>query len=126
MRTIHNIQEVETVEEMGGNMPSIYAALDNKQVEYRSPIIEVEGKIDNQAIAILIDYEASHSYINSKIVEIFHFQRSKHNKYWLVQLSTMAKRNINEFVNDLLIDMDGFNTKVDVNIIPLDSYDCLI
>jgi hypothetical protein len=31
MRTIHNIQEVEIVEGMGGNMPSIYATLDNKQ-----------------------------------------------------------------------------------------------
>jgi hypothetical protein len=34
MRTVHNIQEVEIVEAMGGNMPIIYATLDNKQVEY--------------------------------------------------------------------------------------------
>jgi hypothetical protein len=73
---------------MGGNMPRIYAALDNKQVEYQSPMIEVEGKIDNQPITILIDYGASHSYINSNIVEIFHLQRSKHKKSWLVQLAT--------------------------------------
>ena len=77
-------------------MPRIYAALDNKQAEYQSPIIEVEGKIDHQPIEILIDSGASHSYINSNIVERFHLQRSKNNKYWLVQLATGAKRNIND------------------------------
>jgi hypothetical protein len=37
-----------------------------------------------------------------------------------------AKRKINELVKYCLIDMNGLNTKVDVNIIPLGSYDCLI
>jgi hypothetical protein len=72
------------VEDMGGIMPRIYASLDKKQAEYKSPMIEVEGKIDNHPIAILIDSEATHSYINDNIVEIFHLQRSKHKKYWLV------------------------------------------
>jgi hypothetical protein len=31
MRTIHNVREVETVEDMGGNMTMIYATLDNKK-----------------------------------------------------------------------------------------------
>jgi hypothetical protein len=100
MRTVHNIQEAETVEDMGGSMPRIYAALDNKQEEYQSPMIEVEGKINNHPIAILIDSGASHSYINSNIIEIFHLQRSKHKKYWLVQLAMGAKRKINELVKD--------------------------
>jgi predicted aspartyl protease len=126
MRIVHNIQEVETMKDMGGSMPKIYASLDNKKVEYQSPMIEVEGKIDNQPIAILIDSGASHSYINANIVEIFHLQRSKHKKYWLVQLATGAKRKINELVKYFLIDMNGLSTKVDVNIILLGSYDFLI
>jgi hypothetical protein len=69
---------------MGGNMPRIYAALENKQANYKSPMIEVEGKIDNQSITILIDYGASHSNIKYNIVESFHLQMNKHNKYWLV------------------------------------------
>ena len=48
MRIVHNIQEVETMEDMGGSMPRIYVALDIKHEEYQSPMIEVEGKIDNQ------------------------------------------------------------------------------
>jgi hypothetical protein len=51
---------------------------------------------------------------------------SKHNKSLLVQLATWDKRKINELVKDCQIDMNGLNTKVDVNIIPLGSYVCLI
>jgi hypothetical protein len=84
MRTVHNIQKVETMEDMGISIPRIYATLDNKQVEYQYPMIEVEGKIDNDPIEILIDYGASHSYINANIAKRFHLQGSKHKKSWLV------------------------------------------
>jgi hypothetical protein len=76
MRIFNNIHEVETMEYMGGSMPRIYASLDNKQEKYQSPMIEVEGKINNQLITILIDSGASHSYINSNIVEGFHLKVS--------------------------------------------------
>jgi hypothetical protein len=125
-RTIHNIKEAKTIQDMGGNMPRIYVALDNKKAYYQSPMIEVEGKIDNHPISILIDFGASHSYIKYNIVEIFHLQRSKHKKSWLVQLAIGAKRKINEIVKDFLIDMNGLNKKVDVGIIPLGSHDCII
>jgi hypothetical protein len=69
---------------MDRNVPRIYAALDNKKAEYQSHMIEVEGMINNQTITILIDSGAIHSYIDPKIVEIFHFPRRKHGKSWLV------------------------------------------
>jgi hypothetical protein len=37
MRIVHNIQEAETVKDMGGSMPRIYAALDNKQGKVSIP-----------------------------------------------------------------------------------------
>ena len=83
-RIFHNIQEDETVEDMGESMPRIYVALDNKQEKYQFPMIEVEGNIDNHLVIILIDFGAIHSYINSNIVERFHLKRSKHKKSWLV------------------------------------------
>jgi hypothetical protein len=89
-------------------------------------MIEVEGKIDNHPIAILIDSRAIHSYINPNLIEIFHLQRRKHEKSWLVQLAMGAKRRINELVKDCPMDMNGLNTKKYLNIIPLGSYDYLI
>jgi hypothetical protein len=51
VNTMHNIQEDTTVKDMG----RIYASIDDRQTEYQSNMIEVEGKIINQPIAILID-----------------------------------------------------------------------
>jgi hypothetical protein len=48
---MHNIQEATIVEDMG----IIYESLDDRQEEYQSNMIEVEGKIINQPVSILID-----------------------------------------------------------------------
>ena len=88
VRVVHNVQQAEIVEDMGRNVPRIYAALDNKHAEYQSHMIEVEGMINNHTIIILIDSGASHSYIDLKMVESFLLPRNKHGKYWLVQLAT--------------------------------------
>jgi hypothetical protein len=125
-RTIQNVQQDETMEDMGKNVPRIYAAQDNKQAEYQSHMIEVEGMINNQTISILIDSGAIHSYIDPNMVETFHLPRRKHGKSWLVQLATRDKRKFNEMVKSCLMDMNGLNTRADLNILPLGSYDFLI
>jgi hypothetical protein len=47
-------------------MPRIYAALDNKQAEFQSHMIEAEGMINNRPLVILIDSGASHSYVDPR------------------------------------------------------------
>ena len=84
VRVLHNVQQAETMEDMGSRIPRIYAALDNKQAEYQSHMIEVEGMIKNQPFTILVDSGASHSYIDPRVVESLHLIRSKHEKSWLV------------------------------------------
>jgi hypothetical protein len=125
-RTAHGVQQVVTVEDMDRNVPTIYAVLDNKQAKLQLHMIEVEGKINNQPIAILIDSGPSHSYLDPKMVERFQSPRSKLGKPRLVQLATRAKRKINEMVMACPINMNGLGTKVDLNIIPLGSYGCFI
>jgi hypothetical protein len=68
VRIVHNVQQDDIVEDMGINVPRIYAALDNKQVEFQSHMIEVEDKINNQTISILIDSGDIHSYLDPKMV----------------------------------------------------------
>jgi hypothetical protein len=89
-------------------------------------MIEVEGMINNQTNVILIDSGDSHSYMNPEMVESLQFPRSKHGKSWLVQLAIGAKRKVNEMVKSCLMDMNGLNTKANLKIFPLGSYDYLI
>jgi hypothetical protein len=81
-------------------MPMIYVALENIQEDCQSHMIEVEVKIDNHPLTILIDYGSSHSYIDPKIVERFKLKRCKHVKSWLAQLATRTKKKINGLVNN--------------------------
>jgi hypothetical protein len=122
VKTVHNIQEATTIEDMG----RIYAALNDRQAEYQSNMIDVEGKIINQPIAILIDSVAIHCYIDPKIVDRLHLEKSEVGKESLVQLSTGTKRRIHDMVKGCFININGVNTSIDLNIIPLGSYDVLI
>jgi hypothetical protein len=126
VRVVHNVQQAETIEDMGRRVPRIYATLNNKKVGFQSHMIEFEGMINNHAFTILIDSGASHSYIYPKVVERFQLPRSKHGKYWLVQLATRTKRKVVELVKSCLVGMNILSTKEDLNILPLGSYDFLI
>jgi predicted aspartyl protease len=55
-------------------------------------MIEVEGKIINQHVSILIDSGASHCYIDPKIVDRLHLEKSNLGKSILVQLATRTKK----------------------------------
>jgi hypothetical protein len=122
VKTVHNIQEDTIVKYMG----RIYAALNDRQIEYQSNMIEVEGKIINQPVSILIDSGASHCYIDPKIVDILHLEKIKLGKASLVQLATGTKRRMHDMVRSCSISLNGLNTSIDLNIIPLGSYDILI
>jgi hypothetical protein len=122
VKTMHNIQEATTVEDMG----RIYASLHDRQEEYQSNMIKMEGKIINQTISILIDSGASHCYIDPKIVDRLHLEKSKLGKSSLVQLATRTKRRIHDMVISCSISLNGMNTSMDLNIIPLGYYDILI
>jgi hypothetical protein len=98
MNTLHSIKKEEAIEDVGKRILSIYAALENRQADYQSHMIEVEGKIDNQPITILFDCGASHIYIDPKLVEIFKLKKFKHEKSWLLQLAIGTKRRINDLV----------------------------
>jgi len=89
-------------------------------------MIEVEGKVTNQPVVILFDLGEIHSFIDPKIVDRFHLMKSKFGRSWLVQLVTRTKRRINKVIRGCLIDLNGVNTNLDLNIIPLGSYNILI
>jgi hypothetical protein len=119
---VHNFQEATTVKDMG----RIYESLDDRQEEYQSNMIDVEGKIINQPVAIFIDSGASHCYMDPKIVDRLHLEKSKLGKSTLVQLANGTKRRIHDMVSGCSISLNGVNMNVDLNIIPLGSYDILI
>ena len=86
-------------------------------------MVEVEGKLNQTTISILIDPGASLSYISPDLVEKCKLSIEKFAKSWLVQLATGAKRKVISFLKECTINMDQFETSVKLNVLPLGSYD---
>ena len=86
---------------MGRNVTRIYAVLKNKKNEFQSHMIEVEGKINNQPIVILIDSRSSHIYLDPEIVERLHLPRSRLGKSWLVQLTKGDKEELMRWLRNV-------------------------
>jgi hypothetical protein len=107
-------------------MGRIYETLDDRQPKYQSNMIKVEGKIIYRPISLLIYSGEIHCYIYPKIVDILHLEKSKLEKSSLIQLATGTKRRIHDMIRGSSISLDGVNTIVDLNSIPLGYYDILI
>jgi hypothetical protein len=60
------------------------------------------------------------------VVEARSLQRKKHTKAWLVQLAIGRRRKVEEVVEACPIQMEGFHTQADMNVLPLGSYDMLL
>ena len=64
--------------------PRIYAALDGRQVDHHTTIVEIEGNILETSFSILIDPDAFQSYVAPKIVDLSNLGKVKHDQPWLV------------------------------------------
>ena len=63
------MQEASMVGDVARNIPKINASLEDRKEDYQPTMIELEGKIQNRALSILVDPGASLSYIHPRVVE---------------------------------------------------------
>ena len=85
-------------------------------------MVEVEGKILQTPVSILIDPGSSLSYISPAIVEKCKLIKQKYKKSWLVWLTIGTKRRVTYLVKVCMLDMNGLITKRELNILPLGSF----
>ena len=126
VKLAYNIQEAEKVGQVARAVPRIYVALEDRQEDHQLTVVEVVGKIAEQSVSILTDPRSTHSYITPRVVKICAFKKLKHRKAWLVQLATGTRRKVSEVVEKCPLVMNGWVTCVDLNVLPLGSYDVLI
>lgn len=120
------MQESSTVGDIARSMPKIKISFDDHQAEYQPTMIECEGMISDQHVSVLFDPGASLRYISPKVVEKCQLQSNKFKKSWLVQLAVRTKRRVSAKTENCHIIVSGQPIHVDMNILPLGSYDVLI
>jgi hypothetical protein len=94
---VHNLQEASTVGDVGRSLHRINAVVDGRQADHQSSVVEIEGKINNTHIYVLIDPGATLSYITPGIVDSNKLKKTRHAKSWLVQLATWNKKKSSRF-----------------------------
>ena len=52
---VHNLHEASTVGDVGRSLHRINAAIDGQQDDHQSSVVEIDGKINNTRISVLID-----------------------------------------------------------------------
>ena len=119
-------REAAIVGEVAQNIPQISVALENHQADYQPFMIEVDGKILEKPIFILIDYGSTLTYISPRLVDLCKMRKYDFEKSWLVQLAIGTKRKLASFISSCEVYMQDLITKVDLNVLPLGSYDVLI
>ena len=92
-RLAYNVQEAETVGQVARAVPRIYAALEDRQADHQSTVVEVAGKIVEQSVSILIDPGSTHSYITPRVVEICAFKKVKHRKSYEHERDAMGENS---------------------------------
>jgi len=66
--------------------------MDNRQDDHQPSIIEMEGKLCDQFVSILIDPRSNSSYISLDIMDKCFMNKQVHAKSWFVQLAIGTKR----------------------------------
>jgi len=79
---------VHTVGDVGHNIPQIYAFVDNWQADHQASIIDLDDKICDQVVSILIDLGYNYSCINPNLVDKCGLRKEVHAKSWLILLSS--------------------------------------
>ena len=69
INNVHTIQEDTTMGDIARSVPRISTALENRQANLQTSMVEIEGMLKDKLISILIDRGASLSYISLRIVE---------------------------------------------------------
>ena len=85
MAPINMLQEASTFNDIANNITRINASLEDRKEDHQSTMLEVEGKISNTSISMLIDSGASLSYIAPRVLEKCKLSKEKQKNAWLVQ-----------------------------------------
>ena len=95
-------------------------------MDHRASIIEMEGKLYDQVVSILIDPGYNYSYVNLDLVDKCGLNKEVHVESWLVQLAIGTKKRVHHWVRACSFELNSMPKKTHLNVLPLGSYSMLL
>eukprot|EP00253_Pinus_taeda_P006366 PITA_06366 len=104
---MYSAQEAQTVGNVGQSIPRIYGAVDNGQTKHQAFIIEMDDKICDQVISILIDPRSNYSYVIPNLVDKCGLNKESHAESWFLQLPTGTKKRVHHWARACAFDLNA-------------------
>jgi hypothetical protein len=104
----------------------IYAAVNNRQAEHQSMVVESSGTLNHINVKILFDYGATDSSISPYALEKSGLAAYKHDDFKQVKMALGEKQAVGPSVNNCIVDLGVCTTRLKVYVIDLRAYDLII
>eukprot|EP00253_Pinus_taeda_P018041 PITA_18041 len=109
-----------------GKAHRIHAAVNNRQVEHQSTVLETSGNIDGMSFVILIDPGATDSFISINVLSLIKHKATPRYEFRHVEMACGMKTNVGKMVKECEVDMGVCKTKVSLYSTILGGYDVVI
>jgi hypothetical protein len=104
----------------------IYAVVNNHQEEHQSTVVESSGTLNHINVKILFDYGATNSLISPSALEKSGLESYEHADFKQVKMASGEKQVVGPSVDNCLVDLGVYTTRLKVYITALRTYDLII
>jgi hypothetical protein len=114
-----------TVGDMG-KAHRIHAAVNDRQAEHQSTVLETTGTVADQTLSILIDPGATESFISGAVLKRIKVKAVEQDEFSFVEMASGAKQKVGGKVTGCALNLGEFVTRVNLYVTILGSYDIVI
>jgi hypothetical protein len=113
---------------VGGSSSShkIYAAVNNRQAEHQSTVVESTGTLNHINVKILFDSGATDSFISPSALEKSGLVAYEHDDFKQVEMASGEKQAVGPSVDNCMVDLGVCTTRLKVYVTALGTYDLII
>jgi hypothetical protein len=104
----------------------IYAAVNNRQVEHQSTVVESSGTLNHINVKILFDYGATDSFISPSALEKSGLAAYEHDDFKQVEMASREKQAVGPSVDNCIVHLGVCTTRLKVYVTALGAYDLII
>jgi hypothetical protein len=104
----------------------IHAAVNNRQDEHQSMVVESSGTLNHINVKILFDSGATNSFISPSALEKTGLAAYEHDDFKQVEMASGEKQAVGPSVDDYIVDLGVCTTRLKVYFTALEAYDLII
>jgi hypothetical protein len=104
----------------------IYTAVNNRQAEHQSTVVESSGTLNHINVKILFDSGATDSFISPSALEKSGLAAYEHDDFKQVEMASGEKQAVGPSVDNCIVDLGVCTTRLKVYVTALGAYDLII